>query len=441
MKGVRRARVGLLAAAIAGASATGAAAQEAAREPPGAKPVDPAPASSSKAEEPPKTPGVKVTAGAEGFTLQSESGDFTLHLRGLVQLDGRFYPSDEARLATDAFLLRRARPIMSGAVGRYFEFSLTPDFGGGTASIQDAYFEVKVNTAAHFRLGKFKPPIGVEHLQSDAVLPFVERALPANIAPNRDVGIQLSGELGRGVVAYAVGVFDGAPDGATVDNDVNDAKDVVGRVFISPFKSGKSKLRGLGFGLSGTKGRQSGPLPSYRSGGQIAVFSYVAGATAEGDRSRVSPELSFYAGPLGVLAEYARSTTGVKKAGASVRTEIEARAWQATASVFITGDAAGFGGAKLKKPFDPAKRHWGGLQLAARINRLEVAPEAFALGLSDLSKSARRAQAWGLGLNWYLNAHLKQMLSFERTSFTGGGPGGTDRPVEKALFLRSQLSF
>jgi hypothetical protein len=33
------------------------------------------------------------------------------------------------------------------------------------------------------------------------------------------------------------------------------------------------------------------------------------------------------------------------------------------------------------------------------------------------------------------------MLSFERTTFTGGAAGKTDRPAENALFFRSQVSF
>ena len=59
----------------------------------------------------------KLTAGAEGFALQSSNGDYKLQLRGYVQFDGRFFPSDEGGLAVDNFLLRRVRPIFAGTVG------------------------------------------------------------------------------------------------------------------------------------------------------------------------------------------------------------------------------------------------------------------------------------------------------------------------------------
>src|SRR5512134_715061 len=71
----------------------------------------PAP-SGTKAEEPTKpVDAPKLTAGTEGFALQSSDGAFRLQLRGYVHFDGRFFPSDEGRLAVDTFLLRRVRPI------------------------------------------------------------------------------------------------------------------------------------------------------------------------------------------------------------------------------------------------------------------------------------------------------------------------------------------
>jgi hypothetical protein len=35
------------------------------------------------------------------------------------------------------------RPIVSGTVAQYFDFIITPDFGGGTTVLQDAYIDVR----------------------------------------------------------------------------------------------------------------------------------------------------------------------------------------------------------------------------------------------------------------------------------------------------------
>src|SRR5262245_30388816 len=292
-------------------------------------------------DKPPEKKVAPVSAGPEGFTVQSESGDFRLQLRGYAQLDGRFWSGDEAALAVDTFLLRRARPILAGSLGRYFDFSVMPDFGGGVASLQDAYVDFKPSPKLKVRLGKYKSPVGLERLQSATATHFVERAFPTALVPNRDVGIMLFGDLAGGVVSYAGAVVDGAPDGGSVDTDTNDGKDLAGRIFLSPFKRGSSALKDLGFGIAGTTGKQAGPLPAYRSAGQVSVITILTGITADGTRTRYSPQLSFYSGRFGLLAEYARSSSKVKKADGT-RFDLDASAWEVTATVALTGDKASY---------------------------------------------------------------------------------------------------
>ncbi|HET8648237.1 MAG TPA: porin, partial [Vicinamibacteria bacterium] len=148
----------------------------------------------------------------------ADEGDLKIELHGYLQFDGRFYPgAGDGDAGTDSFLLRRVRPSVQGTLGRHFEFTLTPDFGGGAAVVQDAYLEVTLSRALQVRAGKFKPPVGLERLQSATDLALVERALTSGLSPNRDVGLQLQGEVGAGVLTYAAGVFDGAPDGGSLD--------------------------------------------------------------------------------------------------------------------------------------------------------------------------------------------------------------------------------
>lgn len=242
------------------------------------KPATEEPAGKAKDE-------VKVSAGPDGFVIQSGNPDFRIRIGGYAQADGRFYSRDADGAGTDTFLLRRARPILQGTVARYFDFYLNADFGQGQAILYDAYLDVRPSSKLQFRIGKFKPPVGLERLFSAQNLLFVERALPTALVPNRDVGAQVHGELGGGVVAYALGVFDGAVNGALIDTDGNDGKDVAGRLFFQPFARGGSKaLKGLGLGFSVTRGQQQGALPSFRSGGQIVFFSYLGAATADGNR-------------------------------------------------------------------------------------------------------------------------------------------------------------
>jgi phosphate-selective porin OprO and OprP len=402
----------------------------------------PAPAGSGvKADGAAKPDAPKLTAGPEGFVLQSSNGDYRLQLRGYVQFDGRFFPSDAGALGVDNFLLRRVRPIFAGTLGGHFEFQIMPDFGVGTTVLQDAWLDVKYSPKVRVRVGKLKSPVGLERLQSATALTFVERAYPTALVPNRDLGVMLHGDLAGGVVAYAAGIFDGAPDGGSVDGDTNDGKDLAGRLFLSPFKRGGGAFKELGFGIAGTTGKQTGALPAYRTGGQVSLLTLVQGITADGTRNRLSPQLSFYSGRFGLMAEYAWSESWLKKASTGTRAKFSGEAWQTTATFTLTGEKASYSGVRPSEAFEPGKGKWGALELAARANGIELGTEAFREGIVDPAKTIRKAFAWAVGVNWCLNRNVKQVVDFERTTFTGGAADGADRPAENALFIRTQVSF
>ena len=254
---------------------------------PSASPVPPA-AEPSPSPSPSPAPRAPWVAGyRNGFTLQSETGDFVLKVTGYVQADGRFLPGDDtsvlANVIANQFVIRRARPILQGTVARYFDFYLNPDFGNGATVLQDAYLDVRFTPKLRFRAGKIKTPFGIERLQSAQSILFVERALPNNLVPNRDVGLQVHGDLLEGAFGYQLAVLNGVPDGGSVDIDTNGGKDLAGRLFLQPWRNkGTSPLRGLGFGVSATTGTATGPLRPYVSVSQVPVFAYAATVTASG---------------------------------------------------------------------------------------------------------------------------------------------------------------
>lgn len=151
-----------------------------------------------------------------------------------MQLDGRYFTDNQKdNSTTDTFTVRRARPILEGTLSKNFDFYIMPDFGSGASTLVDAYGQVKFNPSLKLRGGKFKAPLGLERLQSDAVSNFTEIGLPSNLLSNREVGLQLSGDIFGDSVNYAVGIFNGSSDLASStaqDTDNNNDKDVVGRV-------------------------------------------------------------------------------------------------------------------------------------------------------------------------------------------------------------------
>src|SRR5215213_5148712 len=302
-----------------------------------------------------------ATANAkDGFSIKSADGKYSLRFRGYVQSDARFYPSTESITTVDNLLIRRARPILEGTVGRYFDFRIMPDFGGSSPALFDAYWDGKFAPEFTVRAGKFKPPLGLERLQSATDVVFAERGLPTNLVPSRDIGFQLAGDISEGVLAYQVGIFNGVPDLANGGDDLSNAKDFAARLFVQPFKRGP--IHGLGFGIAGSTGFERGTttstgLPTYRTPGQQTLFRYNASTTtpantvfANGKRTRLTPQGYFYTGGLGLLGEYVISRNEVTQAATTA--ELEHSSWQASGSFFLTGEKAGFRSPTPKKPFD-----------------------------------------------------------------------------------------
>jgi phosphate-selective porin OprO/OprP len=390
-----------------------------------------------------------TTAGRDTFSITSPDKTFRLRVGGHLQLDGKTFADDGAHLVTDAFNIRRARPVFEGNLGKYVDFRFVPDLGNGQALVYDAYADIKIAPFAFLRGGKFKTPLGLEVLQNDADRTFIENALPSDLVPNRDEGFQLHGDVAQRV-NYRVAVLNGAPDGANIDGATHNGKDVVGRIFATPFApSGPALLKGLGFGVGASTGHQDegALLPTFKStGGQAVFFAYgtkTVAPFADGRRLTYMPQLYYYAGPFGLLAEYVDSAQKVAATINSVTTvhDIDNHAWQMAGSWVLTGEKKSYRSVIPRKGLEiDGDRGAGAWELVGRYTVLNVDATAFDAGFADPTKSARAARAWALGVNWYLNYFTKLQFEYEQTRFEQGAATG-NRPTERAFQERLQIAF
>ena len=382
-----------------------------------------------------------AVAGEDGFAIQSPDGDFRLQIGLLAHADGRVAIDDDGGQVVDTFAFRRLRPYLRGRFSGRFEFYLNPDLAGGTLVVQDAYVDTVFARAFRIRAGKGKTPFGLERLHSASNLLFFNRALPTALAPNRDLGIQVLGDVSRGVVSYMAGVMNGVPDGGSADVDSADGKDVSGRVAVRPFnRIVASPLRGLGLAVSASYGRQTGAaaLPSFRTQSAEQPFFSYSGAVADGIRRRYSPQAFYYFRGFGGFAEYVLTAMPIREA--DVREEITHDAWQVAVSYVLTGENATDAaiGVRPRARFDFSRGGFGAFQVAARYHTLRVDDRALTLGFGTPGSSTR-ADAWTLGLNWYLTGNFRYTFNFERTIFDGEPDG--PRPAENAFVFRTQVSF
>ncbi len=389
-----------------------------------------------------------VTASDKGFALASPDKAFELKLRGYAQADSRFVANDTNGTFSDTFLLRRVRPILEGTLYKTYGFRVMPDFGSGATLLQDAYIDLNFLPELKFRAGKFKGPVGLERLQSGTDIRFVERGLPTNLVPNRDLGVQVSGDLFDNTLGYAVGVFNGAPDGGNSDLDVTDGKEFEGRLFATPLRNHFGPFQNLGVGFAATAGdtKGSADLGKLKTQAQQTFFSYLSSSTptpvntaaANGLHYRLAPQANWYYKQFGLLGEYVVSSQEVKID--TTKKTLSNDAWQVLGSWIITGEENSFKGVTPSAPFDLSKGTWGAWELVGRYGQLDVDNDAFPL-FADPAKSATAAQSWGVGLNWYLNKNLRLEADYEQTSFDGGAKSGGNRPDEQAFLTRLQLGW
>ena len=220
-----------------------------------------------EATQPAKPAAASVTANGGPFTIRSGEGDFVLRIGADFQIDNRTFTGASLLPLTDQILVRRARPTISGTVYKYIDFYIRPDFGQGQVVLYEAYAQLNYSSRFNLRVGKFKPPVGLERLQSDDDTSFIERGLPTLLVPSRDIGYQLSGDIVKKRLSYAVGVFNGVPDNSLSDASASDHRDYAARIFLTPFlPESDSRLSGLGVGIGATSGNVDGlALPAYKT--------------------------------------------------------------------------------------------------------------------------------------------------------------------------------
>jgi phosphate-selective porin OprO and OprP len=372
-----------------------------------------------------------ASASDKGFSLKL--GDFEFRFNGLVQLDGRWFTGESVPQSSDTFTFRRIRPSFQGSLGSLVGYRLTPEFAGSSASIIDAFVDLRFSPAATVRAGKVKGPVGLERLQSGGAIHFIERGLPTELAPNREIGVQLQGATADKTLSYVVGVYNGTrdgEDGGATDN--NGRKEVAARVFYEP-------TPGIGLGIAGSHGSKRGVTEAprnYATPDRRTGISYASGTSYDGDATRISPQAYLYSGPFGLLGEYIISKQELAASGGSG--DISNSAWQLVGSYVLTGENAGFAGVRPRTAFQVGKPGWGAFEVVARVGSLDVDDKGVELGAFSTT-GVESIQNLGLGLNWHLNGNVKLAVNYNQTAFSSFS--APDPDDDQSIFTRLQLQF
>jgi phosphate-selective porin OprO and OprP len=394
----------------------------------------------------------------KGFYIESPDKVFSLRITGQVQLDYREFLNTKDRTDIDTFLLRRARFGLEATIGKYYEFRFLPDFGQGTTIVQDAYMNAHWWDALQLEVGRFKQPISYEQLIQDRYVPTLERSLMDQLVPARDLGAMVHGEsVFDNRLDYAVSMSNGEINGNSTD--LNNHKDVDGRIAVRPLNSEELPewLRYLQFGVSGGFGIEQEAInpATLRMPDTVPFLNFNSTVRADGERTRLCPEFSYFYGPFGFMAQYydehqqmQPSATG---AGSKFVIDVPFMGYTLLSTLFLTGETRTTWSEQIMplRPFDPRTPLScpGAWEFVARVSRLDV-DNVFESGAAQLvnpKNNSNEAMEFTLGFNWYCNGWVRMQFNYEHDMFGQpvllGTTAANELKSQDSLFTRFQVIF
>lgn len=370
-----------------------------------------------------------------GASSDDEKGKkevLSLRLKGFVQTIG-YAGIPGTNNYTNQFLLRRARLDVRIKGGQYLEGRLQGDLASNR--LMDAYIVIKPLKFAKVAIGQFKYPLSRERAQSVPSLFFNDFSYTAQVAPNRDLGIRISGTFLSGAFSYQAAVVNGSADGGCPSTEMSDAKDVTGRLEFKPFPH---KIEGLFLGIGGSFGmKHEEKTGSITTPGRTQVFAYKNNVTTDGEGLRFAPFFAYYGGRLSMIGEYISSQQRRAYEGNSLI--LNNQAASLSLSVALAGGERRSSGFINKNSFDLSDGCWGGCELVMRVHGFYADPNAFPTFASAASSVSRVITAEA-GINWFLFDNSGLKLTYSQSHFKDGADGG-DRSPERLLTLTANLAF
>jgi phosphate-selective porin OprO and OprP len=380
--------------------------------------------------------------------------DVTVGIRGKVQADWRDF---DPAIDEDTYDFRTGRIGLKGKLTKHFDYEIERaverkiEFGDW----KDVYLNWTTFDAVRIKAGRFKMPFGLEQNTGATDIDFANRSLASStIAPARDRGVMMYGELGR--VGYEIGVFDDDGDNGELEEPQfveagEDLKDV-GPSFAARLTGDlfrllpvPDKLKSANFGFAYTDASVPEGLNSLRGQSVWGTEDFFEPVYVKGRRRRVGAQFDWTPGPAGLKAEWMQSRE--QRQGQSNRnqdlSDFVGTGWYVSGTWFVTGE-------DKDDDINPRRPIFqggvGAIEIGARYDELEFGSTnqtgtAFTNPRADpLLTNADRV--WTFGVNWMLNRWVRLITNAVHEDFED--PARTPAPGTASFWsgvLRLQVVF
>jgi phosphate-selective porin OprO and OprP len=390
-----------------------------------------APLPSSRFDMPEPIPDIPISSHfGPGFEFRTGDDEFNMQFHNLTQADGRFYGRGNQVPVSDTFAIAREWLVFSGHLTKPFEYYVSIADAVDTFNILDVFLNVNFDRRLQFRIGRFKTPFTYEfYAEPTQALANGEWSLFFNnFGMNRDGGAMVWGQALEDRLDYAVGLFNGVPNGFI---DLSNPKSGIAYLNFAPYETQQdSVLENLNIGGSAVFGDQEHvPVPQTlrtivpTSGNNVLgvpFLSFNNNVLARGQRDLWSLHMSYFYRSFWMIGEWQSGfqTYGLVNRTSSTRVPIESFYLQA--GYLLTGErAASRGQVRPRSPFDLRRGRFGigAWELAARFSLLDVGDQVFQAGLADPTLWTNQLYATDLAINWYWNQYIRVMLDWQHAGF------------------------
>lgn len=311
-----------------------------------------------------------------GLSIETVDGDYSFEIGGRLMYDYDYTETNDVNTKDD-FGIRRARMYFKGDV-KDWAYKVQFNVGNGNGGEEEDLY-VRYNgfgKKAKITVGHQKEHFGFEQMTSSNDLDILERnALTEAYTPARNYGVQVEGSQEN--LFYALGVFQ--------DDDANDNTAITGRVVYNPIKTSDSVVH-LGAAYSDRS-----------STGEMLGLEFVATK-----------------GPFLIQSEYFDTELdGVEGEGYYVHF-----GW------ILTGETRPYKNDRFKRVKPAGKK--GAWEIGVRYVDGDGKYSDEGLGTTD-------GTSYAIGLNYYLNKHLRLGVSYSDSEDNVTGDTGKE--------IRTRLQF
>ncbi len=385
-------------------------------------------------------------------TIRSKDGNFEVHVRGRVFADAAWLEDDDSNVNGGqgnqgvASELRAARLGIEGKAWKEVDYKFEIDFADNEVDIKDATVGYKWAT-----VGQFKTQNSLEELTSSRFLTFLERGAFTD-AFNLDRRIGFGGKVGGDNWGVDSGIFSqNAGEQAINENFAvatrgHYAFDLGGEETNIIHLGAHSRYRFCDSensdGISATRCANESVQYRQRPFFHTSRVRHIDTGTITGVEGDVlaGGEFAWVGGPFSVQAEGAYTHVFRN------RDELNSGdLWggYVDVSYFVTGESRGyskgsgkFGRVKVKDAlFEPGG--FGAIQLAGRFDYVSLTD-------SDAGIEGGEQYSGIVGVNWYMNNHVRFVLDYAHTEVINGPEAVNEDDGDNSINgvgLRAQVDF